>query len=107
MTSMTISQMRAPIPTAAPVAPALDQKAPADNPKPVPRASKINDKATATKAPATTAPHDTPEAFASAGYELLSNSENELTGTGLGIGRRPPLVMSLASNGQTAIRGST
>src|SRR4029077_9038452 len=60
-----MSHRTAPAPTFEAEAPILDQGEVADKPKPVPNASKIRDIAAATNAPAITAPHETPEAYAS------------------------------------------
>jgi hypothetical protein len=46
-------------------APMLDQGETDENPRPVPRARRINDKAAAVKAPPITAGHDMPEEWAS------------------------------------------
>jgi hypothetical protein len=60
---MTISQQIAAVPTADDDAPTFDQGETADNPKPAPRASMISETEAATKAPAITAPQDTPDEF--------------------------------------------
>jgi hypothetical protein len=49
------------------VAPELDHGDIDEKPTPVPRANKLSDRAAAAKAPADTAPHDTPEDLASIG----------------------------------------
>jgi hypothetical protein len=43
-------------------APLFDQGEAAENPSPVPKDNRIRERAAATKAPPTTAAHDTPEA---------------------------------------------
>jgi hypothetical protein len=60
-----ISQAIADLPTINADAPVCDHGETADNPIPVPKASRISDNAAATKAPAITAAQDTPDAYAS------------------------------------------
>jgi hypothetical protein len=52
----------APLPIAAAEAPLFDQGDTAENPSPVPKDNRMSERAAATKAPPTTAAHDTPEA---------------------------------------------
>jgi hypothetical protein len=67
MNCITTIQMMAVHPIAEEDAPAFAHGEAAERPTPVPNARRASDKAAATKAPAITAPHDTPELFESCG----------------------------------------
>src|SRR5665213_2202956 len=62
---ISTSQMIAVQPTVAPDAPVFAQGETSDMPTPVPKARSARDKAADTKAPATTAPQETPEVLES------------------------------------------
>src|ERR1019366_9602296 len=65
MICVTISQTIAPIPIAEADAPMFDQGKTEEKPMPVPNASRLNDRAAAANAPASTAGQDTPDKGAS------------------------------------------